>query len=76
MPNERHTNSLGTKLEGGIADPKKAKFGTADFLLELEKRRSIKVCSSFVTNYYYNPKTTFIFLYAYLVPVLLRERLF
>lgn len=29
---------------GGTAP--KAKFGTADFLMEVEKRRSIKVCDS------------------------------
>ncbi|GAA0149579.1 hypothetical protein LIER_43065 [Lithospermum erythrorhizon] len=38
------TNMYGrTGLESGIATIEKAKFGTADFLIELENKRSIKV---------------------------------
>lgn len=44
MTNETNSNSLGNNLESGVEDSKKANFGTANFLLELENRRSIKVC--------------------------------
>lgn len=37
-------------LENGIGKTEKAKVGTADFLLEIENRRSIKVCASFMLN--------------------------
>ena len=33
-------------MENGSSTPEKAKAGTADFLVELENRRSIKVCGS------------------------------
>jgi hypothetical protein len=33
-------------MENGSSTPEKAKAGTADFLIELENRRSIKVCGT------------------------------
>lgn len=35
-------------FENGIDDKEKVKFGTADFLIELENKRAIKVSSPFV----------------------------
>lgn len=43
VSDETYPNSLGNNLESGIASSEKAKFGTADFLLQLENKRSIKV---------------------------------
>lgn len=44
MSREMQGDLVGKDLEGGIATSDKAKVGSAGFLIELENRRSIKVC--------------------------------
>lgn len=46
MSRETYEDSVGKNLEGGIATSDQAKVGSAGFLIELENRRSIKVCES------------------------------
>lgn len=48
VSHETHNDSVGKDLEGGIAPSDKAKVGSAGFLIELENRRSIKVCEIFL----------------------------
>ncbi|XP_042495924.1 ureide permease 1-like isoform X2 [Macadamia integrifolia] len=50
FPNTNHDGTIETLVDGrwvlenGSSHPEKAKIGTADFLMELENKRAIKVC--------------------------------
>lgn len=44
MSRETYEDSVGKNLESGSATSDQGKVGSASFLIELENRRSIKVC--------------------------------